>query len=174
VVIDALGALTVAGTQWGEDSSSDYLTIQYGGLAAAACTHVGALPRSTTVLVAYQDNTCEDWSGVSQPGSDLQHAVLVWADLGSADLSATNLSGADLSGTNLTSADLIGAILEEALYDELTLFPSGGTLESGSWGLPGDAAPWDLEMIPVPEPSLASLLSFGVAGLVLIAARRRI
>jgi hypothetical protein len=173
VAIDAFGRLDVSGRQSGEDGSADYLTLQYGGLAAAACSQVGAWPRSTSVLAAQQENSCEDWSGVSQPGDDLQLAVLVWTDLGAADLTGANLSGADLSGAKLTSAVLTGANLEGALYDELTLFPSGSPVESGSWGLPGGAAPWALGMVPVPEPSCSPVLAFGVAGLAWGAIKRR-
>lgn len=38
------------------------------------CNFVGDLPRSTAMLAAFLDNSCEDWSGVSQPGEDLQSA----------------------------------------------------------------------------------------------------
>ena len=31
------------------------------------CNFVGSIPRSTATLAAFQDNSCEDWPGVSQP-----------------------------------------------------------------------------------------------------------
>ena len=41
------------------------------------CFQTGALSRSTEFLAAFQNNTCESWYGVSQPGDDLQSAVLM-------------------------------------------------------------------------------------------------
>ncbi len=129
---------------------------------------------------------CEDWSLVSQPGDDLRDSFLSRIDLSSATLDGvlllgSDLSGADLSnaslfnadlgqtilaGANLTSADLSFASLDGAFYDQDTLFPSGGNLASGSWGLPGGATPWDLGMVPVPEPSVCWGLIAGAAALV--------
>jgi hypothetical protein len=123
-----------------------------------ACPGVGFLAQSTLNLAADQDNYCKDWTGVSQPADDLSRAGLELVDLTIANLSGallidTDFTGADLSGADLIAADMTGAILTGAIYDESTLFPSGGTWNEPPWGLPGDAAPWELDMVPAPEPS---------------------
>ena len=139
-----------------------------------SCHFIGFLDRSTATLAAFQDNSCEDWSGVSQPAGDLQSAVLIETDLSFANLigallanatligasfdgaslsntnfsnadldsailtdttmSFSNLSDANLSNADLTAADLSSANLSGALYDELTLFPSGNTYDIASVG----------------------------------------
>jgi len=162
-------------------------------VAPAAHRGLGALPRSTPALAAFQDNTCEDWSGVSQPGEDLQSAILdnadlsagnlagailvnaslVNADLSGTSLANTNLAGADLSAANLTDADLAFANLNGTLFDESTVFPSGLDFDSGDWGLPGDATPWDLGMIPAPEPAIGLMLAVGGVALAAVGRPRR-
>jgi hypothetical protein len=157
---------------------------------SAPCNYVGFLLKSTGSLAAFQDNYCEGWSGASQPGDDLQSSSLVKADLSLSDFSGADLSDADLTdadlsssnlgyasmgnanltNTELTGADLTGLVLTfanltGATYDEMTVFPSGDPALTPPWGLPNDSAPWDLGMIPVPEPSLGWLLLSGLAGL---------
>jgi hypothetical protein len=131
------------------------------------CEFIGSLPRSTFMLAAFQDNTCENWSGISQPAENLQSAVLT-----KADLSFANLSGADLSDADLTSADLSFATLTGTQYDEFTVFPSGDTYDTPPWDLPNDSAPWDLAMEPAPEPSFGLMMMFGTMGLAGLAAMR--
>ena len=93
-------------------------------LTAAVCTFIGSLPSSTPSLAAFQDNHCEDWSGVSQPGDNLQSAILDDADLSLANLNGAilvdatligaSLDGASLINTNFSSADLDSAVLANA------------------------------------------------------------
>ena len=113
-----------------------------------------------------------------QAGDDLSRAGLELVDLTLANLSGAllvdaDLTDADLSGTDLTGADLTGAILFGSQYDEFTIFPSGDTYELPPWDLPNDTTPWDAGMIPTPEPSLGSMLIFGAAGLIGLAAMKR-
>jgi hypothetical protein len=131
------------------------------------CEFIGSLPRSTFMLAAFQDNTCENWSGISQPAENLQSAVLT-----KADLSFANLSGADLSDADLTSADLSFATLTGAQYDEFTVLPSGNTCDIPPWGSDGGIEPWNAGMIPVPEPLYGLLLLCGALGLAGLAATR--
>ena len=77
-----------------------------------------------------------------------------------------------LASANLSGADLSFADLSSALYDESAGFPPGGTYDSGAWGLPGGASPWDAGMIPVPEPSFGWLLGLGAAALLFLSAGR--
>lgn len=70
------------------------------------CNFPGMLPRSTAALAAFQDNSCEDWLGVSQPGANLESAVLR-----KARLNAANLNGALLINANLARATLVDASL---------------------------------------------------------------
>ena len=78
------------------------------------------------------------------------------------------LTGADLTGADLTSATLTGS-----QYDEFTTFPSGDDYLTPLWGLDGGIEPWNAGMVPVPEPSLGSMLIFGTAGLIGLAAMKR-
>jgi hypothetical protein len=154
---------------------------------------VGALPPSTGMLAAFQNNSCENWSGVSQPGQNLQSAVLTKADLSSANLAGailfnttlvgadlssavlinTNLTNANLSSADLTSADLAFANLTGSLFDELTIFPSGNAYDVSPWGLHNGITPWGAGMIPTPEPASGLMLAVGGLGLAGLAARRR-
>ena len=71
--------------------------------------------------------------------------------------------GAILTNANLTGADLSGAQLFGAQYDEATIFPSGNTYLTPPWGINGDSGidePWNLAMIPVPEPVSGLTSSF--------------
>ena len=156
------------------------------------CGAIGPFPQSTPSLGVAEHHYCEDWALVSQPGADLRDSFLAKIDLSGATLNGglllrSDLSGADLSnaslfnaelgqailaGADLTSSDLSFAGLGGAFYDQHTLFPSGGNLESGSWGLPDDVAPWDLGMVPVPEPSFGWLLLAGSVALIGRARRR--
>ena len=65
-----------------------------------------------------------------------------------------------------TDADLAGAS-----YNEFTMFPSGFDIFSGDWGLPDNATPRDLGMVPTPEPTTGLMLAVG--GLALAAVGRR-
>ena len=154
---------------------------------------VGALPPSTGMLAAFQNNSCENWSGISQPGQNLQSAVLTKADLSSANLAGailfnttlvgadlssavlinTNLTNANLSSADLTSADLAFANLTGSLFDELTIFPSGNAYDVSPWGLHNGITPWGAGMIPTPEPASGLMLAVGGLGLAGLAARRR-
>jgi hypothetical protein len=100
-------------------------------------------------------------------GAELALADLAWADLIGADMRFSDLSGADLSGAILFATDLSGAV-----YDGFTLFPAGGDIYSGSWGLTGGATPWDLGMVPAPEPASGLMLGIGSIALAAIARRR--
>jgi hypothetical protein len=93
--------------------------------------------------------------------------------LSGANLRSVGLLDTDLTGAILTGAILTGADLAAALYDELTVFPSGDTYDISPWGLDGGIEPWIAGMIPVPEPSLGSMLIFGAAGLIGLAAMKR-
>lgn len=172
------------------------------------CLEMGALPKTTASLVAFQDNTCEDWSWVRQPAAFLQSAILTESYLRSANLSGAvmanvNLAGADLTaaqlvnaylananlrsailayahlafadltGANLAhadleAADLINAQLASAQYDEATVFPSGRGLSEPPWHLPNDETPWDVGMVPVPEPSVGYFLMTGALALAML------
>jgi hypothetical protein len=142
----------------------------HSGSMMLFCLPLGSDPASTPTLAADQDNYCEDWAGVMQPGDDLSRAGLELVDLSLGDLSLAllvdaDLTDADLSGTDLTGADLTGAILVGSQYDEFTIFPSGDTYDLPPWGLPNDAAPWNAGMEPAPEPSFGLMVVFGAMGL---------
>ncbi len=62
------------------------------------CSPPGTLPPSTGQLAAFQTNWCEDWSDLSQPGNDLQSAVLTKTDLSNAKLNGALLINATLRG----------------------------------------------------------------------------
>jgi hypothetical protein len=111
-----------------------------------------------------------DLYGANLIGADLSGADLSSADLFFAYLNDTDLTNADLSGAILAFAYLLDAVLTGSTYDEFTLFPSNNTYDIQPWGLPNDAAPWSLGMIPVPEPSFGLLLLSGVLGLAGLAA----
>ena len=78
----------------------------------------------------------------------------------------------DLTGADLTNAFLINAFLTGATYEENTLFPSGLNIYSGDWGLPNDATPWDLGMVPTPEPASGLMLAVGALALAAMGRRR--
>jgi uncharacterized protein YjbI with pentapeptide repeats len=78
------------------------------------CLEMGALARSTASLVAFQDNTCEDWSWVEQPAAFLQSAVLTETYLRSANLSGAVMANVNLAGSDLTAAHLVNAYLANA------------------------------------------------------------
>ena len=138
------------------------------------CPMTGALPPSTAALASNQSNWCENWSGVSQPGDNLESAQLDRADLTFTDLSGAILTNASLTGANLTGADLASATLTGAVYDEATLFPSGDSYLVSPWGFDGADSPWDRGMIPVPEPSSRLYLLLGaLASLALARARKQ-
>jgi hypothetical protein len=100
-------------------------------------------------------------------GAELVRADLTRADLIGADMRFSDLSGAELSGAILFATDLTGAV-----YDGSTRFPTGGDIYSGSWGLTGGATPWDLGMVPAPEPASGLMLGIGSIALAAIARRR--
>jgi len=111
-----------------------------------------------------------------EPSADLRGANLTGADLAdanlrAADLSDADLTDADLAGADLSFADLGYAFLTRAVYDQHTLFPSGGDIYSGDWGLFGHETPWNWGMIPGPEPTSGLMLAIG--GLALAALGRR-
>jgi hypothetical protein len=157
-----------------------------------ACLSPGSFTPSTASLAASQDNYCEDWFGISQPGENLQDALLTWTDLTNANFAGsllfnvdftnallTNASlfnarfgGAILSSADLTGADLSFATMTGAFYDESTVFPSGNTYETAPTGLDGDQRPWEAGMIPVPEPGFGITLLIG-SGLIGMSLRRR-
>jgi hypothetical protein len=105
--------------------------------------------------------------------ADLSGATLAGANLLQAVLSNADLTDADLSGTSLKFTSLEGATLDGALYDENTIFPFDTYYDSPPWGIDGaGTSPWGAGMIPAPEPSIGSLLVFGVGGLAGLARRR--
>lgn len=166
------------------------------------CNFAGALPPSTSALAAFQNNSCEDWSGVFQITNSIQSTILTKADLSSSNLSGTifinsalrganlesavlvnsrlentdlnsailrfsDLSFANLTGANLVNADLTSATVSSTVftgveYNENAIFPSGNTYDLPPWGLDGDISPWNAGMIPVPEPAVKLLLTFGI------------
>ena len=154
--------------------------------AVAGCTAPGDYPASSASLAASERHYCEDWASVSQPASNLTRSFLISINLSGAtldgsvmneaDLSRANLSTASLfnvslqsailAGADLTGADLSFADLSGAMYDQSTVFPSGGTVDSGAWGLPGGEAPWEAGMVPVPEPAAGWLLMAGTGALI--------
>lgn len=111
------------------------------------CNVAGSQPKSTTVLAAFQDNTCENWSGISQPASNLESAVLRKADLSGANLNGSvllnvsfvdaNLTGAQLVNTQLRNTNLSGANCTGANLSFSTLLGanlSGANLTSVNFG----------------------------------------
>jgi hypothetical protein len=78
------------------------------------CNSIGENPPSTATLAAFQDNSCENWSGVSQPGENLQSAVLRKADLSLANLNGTLLINATLLGASLENSNLVSSQLRYA------------------------------------------------------------
>ena len=155
------------------------------------CPFPGWFFASTAFLATTQDNYCENWFGISQPGENLQDALLTWTDLTNANFAGsllfnvdftnallTNASlfnarfaGAILSGADLTGADLSFATMTGAFYDESTVFPSGNTYDVSPSGLDGDQRPWEAGMIPVPEPGFGVTLLIGI-GLIGMSLRR--
>jgi len=89
-----------------EDADADLIGDVCDPFPNDSCNVVGSSPRSTTLLAAFQDNTCENWSGISQPAANLESAVLR-----KVDLSLANLNGALLLNVNLVDANLTGAQL---------------------------------------------------------------
>ena len=66
--------------------------------------------------------------------ANLSGAALSYADLSGADLGSANLSDADLIGAELSHANLDEANLEDAIYDEDTVWPEGfDPKEAGAW-----------------------------------------
>ena len=161
------------------------------GSGIPTCPAPGSFTASTASLAASQDNYCEDWFGISQPGENLQDALLTWTDLTNANFAGsllfnvdftnallTNASlfnarfeGAILNSANLAGADLSFATMTGAFYDESTVFPSGNTYETAQTGLDGDQRPWEAGMIPVPEPGFGITLIIA-CGLTALAVRR--
>jgi hypothetical protein len=86
-----------------------------------ACNSIGENPPSTATLAAFQDNSCEDWSGVSQPGENLQSAVLTKADLSLANLNGALLINATLLGASLDGASLVNTNMTNAILDSAVL-----------------------------------------------------
>jgi hypothetical protein len=132
--------------------------------------------RDADLTGAFMVNT--NFAGANLTGAELTDAILIVADLTDADLfEATlidaNLQSADLSSADLTAADLTDADLMGTIYDEFTFFPSGLTIDSGDWGLPSGAAPWELGMVPAPEPASGLMLGAGVIALVGMASQQR-
>lgn len=165
----------IAGQGVNPSGMNQAFVVEIPDLSPRECITIGELPRSTATLAAYQNNSCEDWADVSQPGSDLRYGVLSRADLTLSNLSAANLSNADLSGADLSSSFLVGTNLEGAIvtstilagayYNQTTLFPSGGSWNEPPWGLDGNVEPWNAGMIPLPEPTAGLLLGIGVLAL---------
>jgi len=113
-----------------------------------------------------------DFAGVQLPNANMVLLVAVATDFTGANLSSANLGSANLRGAILTGANLTGATLMGVTYDDATVFPSGQNYQHAPWGLPNAKAPWDLGMVPVPEPCMAMLLGAGAAGLAGLARRR--
>ena len=93
------------------------------------CTSPGVFFESTASLAADQSNHCEDWFGVSQPGENLQNAILTMADLSSANLAGALLFNVDFSRANLVGASLINTQLGGAIL-------SGADLTGTTWHSP--------------------------------------
>ena len=105
--------------------------------------------------------------------ANLQSADLPGANLTNANLLLADVSNADLSSADLTAADLTDADLTGTIYDEFTFFPSGLTVDSGDWELPSGASPWELGMVPAPEPASGLMLGAGVIALAGMASQHR-
>jgi len=136
------------------------------------------------------DDFLSDFRGADLAGLQFAESRFEAANLAGADLSGANLSLSNaraepvrMNGANLRGAILAGREVDSdffslsytrAIYDEHTVFPSGanllsltGTDPDGRWllGLPDDQSPWDLKMVPAPEPSFGLSLFLGTAGL---------
>ena len=85
------------------------------------CNSIGALPPSTPSLAAFQDNSCENWPGVSQSGDNLQSAVLTKTDLSFANLDGVLFAGATLIGASLDGASLVNTNFTNANLDSAIL-----------------------------------------------------
>lgn len=187
---------------YGHPLAADRILAHYLTANDLSCAFVGALPPTTAQLGARENHYCEDWGGVFRRNADLSRSVLVAADLADSDLAFSDLShanldgaslaGAVLAGTTFAQADLDGVDLDSTLlvatdlagattegatfvgarYDDATVFPSGFTYDGGPTGFPGDAWPWQIGMIPVPEPSSSMAVVLGSLGLVMMVRRR--
>jgi hypothetical protein len=111
-----------------DDPNTDQADIDSDGIGDVcdpfpndACHFIGFLPRTTPMLAAFQDNTCEDWAGVSQPSDDLQSAVLTKADLSLANFNGALLANATLLGASLDGASLVNTNLTNAVLDSAIL-----------------------------------------------------
>ncbi len=80
----------------------------------APCIVVGSLSASTPSLGAFQTNSCEDWTSVSQPSDDLRSAILAKTKLTNANLAGTILIDSSLRGADLTNASLLNSQLANA------------------------------------------------------------
>lgn len=119
----------------------------------------------------------EDLSGANFSGLKLINTYLLDANLSGANLTGADLSFGDLFNANLAGADFTGADLNtadlvRATYDEFTIFPNGNTYLNPSTGLLNNARPWELRMIPTPEPTAGLALTVGGLA-VAVAGRRR-
>lgn len=104
-----------------EDADLDLLGDVCDPFPNDPCNSIGALPRSTATLATSQDNSCENWSGVSQPTANLQSAVLRKTDLSGANLNGVILLNANLSGASLANASLVSSQLRFANLDSATM-----------------------------------------------------
>lgn len=109
-----------------EDVDGDLIGDVCDPFPTDVCHGVGLHPKSTASLAANQDNTCEDWSGVSQPGTSLESAVLRKTLLSSANLNGVlfinaNLTDADLTGAQLVSAQLRNTNLTRTIFTDANL-----------------------------------------------------
>lgn len=135
----------------------------------------GGLSPSASGMIA--DFSGNDVSGMNLAGFQLPNVsmgrlIARGTNFSNANLSGVTLVGADLTGANLAGANLSGAVLTDALYDEATVFPSGGSYAQKPWGLPGGQSPWALRMKPVPEPSWLAGVAAGLVALAGLAAPR--
>jgi len=121
-----------------EDTDGDLIGDACDPFPNDPCNFIGALPQSTAMLASFQNNSCENWSGVSQPADDLQSAVLTKTDLSFSSLNGTllangtligaSLEGASLVNTNFSNTNLDSAILTSALMSFSNL--SGANLSN--------------------------------------------
>ncbi|MBK7947172.1 MAG: pentapeptide repeat-containing protein [Deltaproteobacteria bacterium] len=100
-----------------DDADHDLIGDACDPFPNSPCNYIGALPRSTPSLAAFQDNSCEAWSGHSQPGANLQSAVLSKANLSSANLNGVLLINANVSGASIANSSLVSSQLRYSNLD---------------------------------------------------------
>jgi uncharacterized protein YjbI with pentapeptide repeats len=127
----------------------------------------GASPLAAGMIANFGGNDLSggDYSSANFMSANMGGTINVGTNFTNANLSSCNLQSSRLDAAILAGANLTSATLTNATYDEATVFPSGNTVGTPPWGLPGGASPWALRMRPVPEPSGLLSLVVGAAWL---------